>query len=326
MKKLLPLLIALLLTGCWEVKAQNSAHMLAGVHQVASTSYTFLPTDTLVLTAFCNVSPVPVIMPAASTPGFGKGTIFSVRNECAGAVTITPAGGSLIDGGTSITLTQGQGADIYSDSLNFYTQRGTGGISTGTLANRPTTCTPGQQYNTTDNNGAYLCTTTNTWSSLAGGGNNYQTIEVASVAQTQQPIVNWTAYVTCVNNAGNTSTDCTPNLMVGAGGSNAAGIVPAPGPTLHNPHYVFTEAGQYEAPTAGTAAVQNPLTTGGLSNSAFPFVIGGDVEPAGPNPAVDARYYGVRAVNANVAPAVPGVTVNINSGSATASISSASTF
>jgi hypothetical protein len=52
----------------------------------------------------------------------------------------------------------------------------------------------------------------------------------------------------------------------------------------------------------------------------------GNVAFKGPNPYVDVTRYGVRAVNPNVAPAIPGITANINSGSATPTLSSASTF
>ena len=51
-----------------------------------------------------------------------------------------------------------------------------------------------------------------------------------------------------------------------------------------------------------------------------------DFKPKGPNPYVDARAYGVRAVSANVAPAIPGITATISSASNIAVISSASTF
>lgn len=45
----------------------------------------------------------------------------------------------------------------------------TGRIMTGTLATRPAACSPGDQFNTTDGNGAYLCNpTTNTWQAFAG--------------------------------------------------------------------------------------------------------------------------------------------------------------
>src|SRR6266404_475651 len=46
----------------------------------------------------------------------------------------------------------------------------------------------------------------------------------------------------------------------------------------------------------------------------------------GPNPYVDGTRFGMRAVNQNVAPAIPGITVNCTSGSPNVTISSASTF
>lgn len=52
----------------------------------------------------------------------------------------------------------------------------------------------------------------------------------------------------------------------------------------------------------------------------------GNVAFKGPNPYVDVTRYGVRAVVNNTAPAIPGITATINSGSSSATISAASSF
>jgi len=71
-------------------------------------------------------------------------------------------------------------------------------------------------------------------------------------------------------------------------------------------------------PTAGSLV--SPVT------SPSPLAFDVNLAFKGPTPYTDVTRYGVRAVNTNVAPAVPGITVIINSGSAAATISSASTF
>lgn len=71
-------------------------------------------------------------------------------------------------------------------------------------------------------------------------------------------------------------------------------------------------------PTAGSLV--SPIT------SPNPVAFDVDMSFKGPNPWVDVREFGVRSVNVNVIPSIPGITVSINSGSASAAISAASTF
>lgn len=62
-------------------------------------------------------------------------------------------------------------------------------------------------------------------------------------------------------------------------------------------------------------------------NIAFSFANGrSDSLLAGPNPYVDIRRYNARSVTTTAAPAVPGITATISSGSKTATLSSASSF
>ena len=71
-------------------------------------------------------------------------------------------------------------------------------------------------------------------------------------------------------------------------------------------------------PTAGSLV--SPVV------SPNPLAFDVNVNFKGPNPYRDVTRYGVRAVNEAVAPAIPGITVTINAGSASASLSAASTF
>ena len=61
-------------------------------------------------------------------------------------------------------------------------------------------------------------------------GTNYQTVQEAGVAKPQEPVLNFLAPITAVDNPGNTSTDIAVSVMVGDSGSGGVkGLVPAPG-------------------------------------------------------------------------------------------------
>jgi hypothetical protein len=124
MKKLL--LFLTLFVCAIPAPAQNKARMLAGVNTQTGTSYTFAQTDAVYLVTFNNASAVAASLPAPSNTGFGAGSIFSVKNIGAGLVTISVTLGKTIDGSTSIMLSTGQGADIFSDGTNYTSQRGAG--------------------------------------------------------------------------------------------------------------------------------------------------------------------------------------------------------
>jgi hypothetical protein len=108
------------------------ARMLSGVNYVpaASCPYTIQPTDVTFLDVFTSSSACAVTLPAATTPGFGAGTIFSVTNQGTGTVTITPTSGT-IKGVANLQLSPGQGADIYSDGGSFSAQNGGNLIGSG---------------------------------------------------------------------------------------------------------------------------------------------------------------------------------------------------
>jgi hypothetical protein len=123
----------------------------------------------------------------------------------------------------------------------------TGRITTGTLANRPATCSVSDQYNTTDGNGSFLCGPVNTWAVFGVGGSG---------------------------TPGGVSLDAQCNL-VGA----------------------FSNC-------AGTTVNQK-----------------GDQIFYGPNPGIDIRAYGARAVSS-----IPTATATCTSGSPNITLNSASTF
>lgn len=89
-----------------------------GVNTQTGTSYTMLSTDECKLTTFNNAAAVAVTLPQATTSGFTSGAYFLVYVIGAGTVTITPTT-STINGGSTLVLTQGQGAWIHSNGTNY---------------------------------------------------------------------------------------------------------------------------------------------------------------------------------------------------------------
>ena len=109
---------------------QNFARMITGVNVQTGTTYIFVPADATRLTAISNASSVAATLANPSTTGFTVGTMFSVLNNGAGTVTITCTGclffSSSSSGSSTLALTSGQGADIYSTGLGYYVQGGSG--------------------------------------------------------------------------------------------------------------------------------------------------------------------------------------------------------
>lgn len=87
------------------------------VNAQTGTSYTILDTDARKLVTFNNGSAVAVTLPQA-TSSFAAPFWFATYNRGAGVVTITPTT-STINGGATLTLSQGEGALIFSDSTNY---------------------------------------------------------------------------------------------------------------------------------------------------------------------------------------------------------------
>jgi len=79
----------------------------------------------------------------------------------------------------------------------------------------------------------------------------------------------------------------------------------------------------------GTDNLWHAVGPGALSspvNSPSPFVFNVDLQTCGPDPWMDVRCFGARAINPSAAPAIPGITGNCTSGSSTLTINTASLF
>jgi len=102
----------------------------AAVNAQVGTTYTYLTTDVGKLVTHTNAGAIAATLPVASGAGFTSGFFMDVQNRGAGTLTITPTT-STIDGAASLALTTGQGVRIFSDSTNYFTQRGVGGAGGG---------------------------------------------------------------------------------------------------------------------------------------------------------------------------------------------------
>lgn len=89
------------------------------VNTQSGTSYTILTTDANRLLKFGNAAAVAVTLPQAGA-SFPNGWMVHTSNTAAGLVTITPTT-STIDGGLSVTLTNGQSYCVFSDGSNYFT-------------------------------------------------------------------------------------------------------------------------------------------------------------------------------------------------------------
>lgn len=107
--------------GSWTGSPSLANPALNGVNAQTGTSYTVLATDEQKLITFNNTAATGVVLPQATTTGFGSQTKFNFRNLGTGLVTITPTT-STIDGAASIVLALNQGIEVYSDGTNYWTQ------------------------------------------------------------------------------------------------------------------------------------------------------------------------------------------------------------
>jgi hypothetical protein len=100
------------------------------INAQTGTSYTFLATDRGKWVTFNNSSAVAVGLPQAGTTGFATNIMLIAKNLGAGTVTVTPTT-STIDGGSTLTIVQGQSCVIFSDNTNYFSQCGNGKITAG---------------------------------------------------------------------------------------------------------------------------------------------------------------------------------------------------
>ena len=113
-------------------------------------------------------------------------------------------------------------------------------------------------------------------------GDNYQTVQEAGVAKPQEPVLNFLAPITAVDNPGNTSTDIAVSVMVGDSGSGGVkGLVPAPGAGDAAAGKYLKADGTFEVPPGtGGAAYYQTIEEAGVSkpqepnlNFLAPFVV-----------------------------------------------------
>lgn len=96
------------------------------INAQTGTTYAILDTDRSKLVTLSNGSPVAVsIAQAGTASAFANGWFVDVVNKGAGTATITPTT-STINGTTTLVLTTGQGARIYSDGSNYQVNSGSG--------------------------------------------------------------------------------------------------------------------------------------------------------------------------------------------------------
>lgn len=100
----------------------------SAVRATTTTSEALATTDQNKLVTFSNASAVAATIAQAGSGTFFSGWAVSLRNLGAGTVTLTPAT-STVDGAATVTLTSGQGLDLYSDGTNYFTQSGKGLVS-----------------------------------------------------------------------------------------------------------------------------------------------------------------------------------------------------
>lgn len=107
----------------------NSWQQYAGVNAQTGTTYTVLVGDYGQLVTFSNGSAVAVTLPQA-TSSFSTFNFYAL-NKGAGTVTITPQGGSTINGAASYALTTNQSVWIVSDGVNYQIFVGSATASAG---------------------------------------------------------------------------------------------------------------------------------------------------------------------------------------------------
>lgn len=95
----------------------NSWQQYGSVNPQTGTTYTVAVTDFGTMVTFSNVAAVAVTLPQANG-SFQYFNTYLVNNG-AGTVTVTPQGGSTIDGSATYTLTTGQGIWAISDGANY---------------------------------------------------------------------------------------------------------------------------------------------------------------------------------------------------------------
>lgn len=104
----------------------------SAVNAQTGTTYTYLNTDRGKLITHTNAGAIAGTLPqAGASSQFLVGWYMDVQNRGVGTLTITPTT-STIDGSATLALLTGQGARIFSDGTNYFTQRGMTTVTGGT--------------------------------------------------------------------------------------------------------------------------------------------------------------------------------------------------
>lgn len=216
----------------WLNNAVISWQQFAGVNAQVGTSYTIQASDYGQLVTFNNSGSVAVTLPQTINGGSSVSTFypfsFYVKNLGAGTVTITPQGGSTINGASSYSIPQNQGIFVISDGTNY--QIWAGGGSSVVPGNLP------------------AGVPTNTLRTVSASG-NVLTTDCGNTLQLQAPITLTLPSVsgfpvTCVVNFKNTST--------------TRGVVLSGFPTDMPPEFFPLQAGQVSILNGAWVATVNP--------------------------------------------------------------------
>jgi len=135
--------------------AAPSAHILAGngtnyvdtlvgvpINPQTGTTYTYVASDRASHVTFSNAGAIAVTLPQAGTTGFGNNFITSSCDIGAGTTTITPTtstisytnGTTYTSAASTLPLTTGQCATIYTDNTNYFAILYSGSTGSGTVA------------------------------------------------------------------------------------------------------------------------------------------------------------------------------------------------
>jgi len=128
------------MSGGGDITVSRTLDVTFTVNAQTGTTYTYLNSDGGKLVTHTNASAIAGTLPQAGSGGnFASGWFMAVQNRGAGTLTITPTT-STIDGAANLVLTTGQGAWIFSDGTNYFTERGMGsGGSSGNMTRRTIT-------------------------------------------------------------------------------------------------------------------------------------------------------------------------------------------
>lgn len=124
MKRLIFSLLAFLSLSAF-AQTPNNARMLSGVNSQTGTTYSFVAADATRLTTFANASSIAVTLANPATTGFLAGNEFDAQNLGPGTATITCTSCLIFSanssGASTLALSPGQGAFLFSSGLNYYT-------------------------------------------------------------------------------------------------------------------------------------------------------------------------------------------------------------